>query len=103
MLDEPFIVYYHTTKTIFGKDQRMPATGYISYPTPECMTHALYPAVSVYFYVDARVSSCDKPMYFPRNRGGFEQAVLLVFVLTFSTLCRIKIISFCSLKNGKII
>ena len=25
--------YYHTTNTIFGKDQRTPATGYISYPT----------------------------------------------------------------------
>ena len=42
-------------------------------------------------------------MYFPHNRGGFEQLVLLVFVLSFSTVCRIKIISFCSLKNGKII
>ena len=25
--------YYHTTETIFGKDQRMPVTRYISYPT----------------------------------------------------------------------
>ena len=76
---------------------------------PERVTHALYPAVSVYFYVDVRVSPCVSPpradtlMYFPRNRDRFEQVVLLVFVLTFSTLCRIKTISFCSLKNGKII
>ena len=33
---------YHTTKTIFGKDQRMPATGYISYPTLSAsLTHCI--------------------------------------------------------------
>ena len=82
---------------------------YISYPTLSAsLTHYIRQCVSI-FYVDARVSPCVLPLtrwhahVFSRNRGGFEQVVLLVFVLKFSTLCRIKIISFCSFKNGKII
>ena len=100
---------YHTTKTIFGKDQRMPATGYISYPTLSAsLTHCIWQWVRIFMLMHAchhafSFSSADTLMYFRRNRDGFEQVVLLVFVLTFSTLCRIKIISFCSLKNGKIV
>ena len=101
--------FYHTTKTIFGKDQRMPATGYISYPTLSAsLTHCIRQWVRIFmsmhaYYCAFSPSRANTLMYFPRNRGGFEQFVLLVFVLTCSTLCRIKIISFCSLKNGKII
>ena len=103
------MMFYHTTKTIFGKDQRMPATGYISYPTLSAsLTHCIRQWVRIFMSMHAyhrafSPSRADPLMYFPRNRGGFEQVALLVFVLTFSTLCRIKIISFCSLKNGKII
>ena len=108
----PFTLYYHTTrknKTIFGKDQKMPATGYILYPTLSAsLTHYIQQWVRIFMsmhpYHRAFSSSrANTLMYFPRIRGGFEQVVLLVFVLTFSTLCRIKIISFCSLKNGKLI
>ena len=81
------IVTYHTTRTIFGKDQRMPATRYISYPTLNAsLTHYIRQCVSI-FYVDARVSPCVLPLkrrhahVFSRNRGGFEQVVLF-FVLT---------------------
>ena len=44
-------------------------------------------------------SRADTLMYFPRNRSGFEQIFLLISVLTFNTLGRIKIISFCSLNK----
>ena len=106
----PFKMYYHTTKTIFGKDQRMPATGYISYPTLSAsLTHCIRQWVRIFMSMHAYhrafyPSRADTLMYFPRNRDGFEhveQVVLLVFVLTFSTLCRIKIISFCSLKTAR--
>ena len=106
---KPDTTLYHTTKTIFGKDQRMLATGYILYPTLSAsLTHCIRQGVRIFMSMHAyhRVfspSRADTLMYFPRNRGGFEQVVLLVFVLTFSMLCRIKIISFSSLKNGKII
>ena len=100
---------YHTTKTIFGKDQRMPATRYIVYATLSAsLTHYIWQWVRIFMSMHAyhrafSPSRADTLLYFPRNRGEFGQVVLLVFELTFSTLCRIKIISFCSLKNDKII
>ena len=64
---------YHTTKTKFGKDQRMPATGYISYPTlsnskriisgSECVFHAdacVSPRVSLITHSHARVFSAQQ-------------------------------------------
>ena len=98
-------------RTVFGKDQRMPTTGYISYPTLSAsLTHYIRQWVCIFmsmhaYYRAFSTSRADTLMYFPRNRGEFEQVVLLAFALTFNTLCRIKIISFCSFKkkNGKII
>ena len=83
------------TNTIFGKDQRLPCSDWIYFISdPERVTHALYPADSAYYYVDACVSPCFSPSHadmlsvFPDNRAGFEQLVLLAFVLTFNTLCK---------------
>ena len=99
---------YHTTKTTFGKDQRMPATGYISYPTLSAsLTHCIQQWVRIFMsmhaYRRAFYPSRADTLHLTRNRDGFEQVVLFLFVLTFSTLCWIKIISFCSLEKGKII
>ena len=88
--------FYHTTKTIFGKDQRMPATKYISYPTLRAsLTHCIrqweHIFMSMHVYHCAFFPSrADMLMYFSRNRGGLNKLFLL---------CRIKIISFCSLKK----
>ena len=57
------------------------STRYNPYPTP---THLITNSI------------------FRATEAGLNKFVLLVFVLTFSTLCRIKIIPFCSLKNGKL-
>ena len=111
-IQTPYNFSYHTTKKCTNhiwKRSKDAGDRIYFVSDPERVTHALYPAVSAYFmsmHVYHRAffpSRADTLMYFPRNRGGFEQVVLLVFVLTFSTLCRIKIMSFCSLKNGKII
>ena len=45
---------YHTTKTIFGKDQRMPATGYILYPTLSAsLTHCIWQWVRIFMLMHA--------------------------------------------------
>ena len=57
------LYFYHTitTKTTFGKDQRMPATGYISYLTlSTSLKH--YCGSECVFYVDAHVSPCLFPI-----------------------------------------
>ena len=108
--NKSFIVCYHTTKAIFGKDQRMPATRYISYPTLSVsLTHYIRQWVHIFMSMRAynddaayhstfSPSHADTLMYFLCKQGRFEQVVLLVFEFTFNTLCRIKIILFCSLK-----
>ena len=69
------IKVYHTTKTIFGKDQRI----YFIFGR-EYVRYALYPAMTVYL-IDACVSqhifpSCAVTLeYFPHNRGTFECVV----------------------------
>ena len=78
---------YHTTNTIFGKDQRMPATGYISYPILSAsLTHCIRQWVHIFMLMYAYhrafcPSRADTLMYFPRNSGGSEQVVLLVLCL----------------------
>ena len=47
--------HYYTTKTIFGKDQRMPATGYISYPPLSAPRRIIFGSKCLY-NVDSRVS-----------------------------------------------
>ena len=64
----------------------------------ECVFLCRCMRITVRFFPHALTRSCIF-----RKTGGFEQVVLLVFVPIFSTLGRIKIISFCSSKNGKII
>ena len=80
---------YHTTKTIFGKDQRIPPTGYISYPALSAsLTHYIR-SLSAYFNVDARKFPRVFPMrvvtlvYFPRNRGRFEKVIFASFCACF--------------------
>ena len=46
---------YHSTKTIFGKDQKMPATGYISYLTLSASRRIISGSECI-FNVDAHLS-----------------------------------------------
>ena len=75
--------YYHTTKTIFGKDQRMPATGYISYPTLSAsLTHYIRQCVSIFMsmhaYHRAFSPSCaDTLMYFHATEAGLNKLFCL--------------------------
>ena len=48
-------------------------------------------------------SRANTLIYFRATEAGLNKLFCFFFVLTFSTLCRIKIISFCSFKNVKII
>ena len=81
---------YHTTKTTFRKDQRMPATGYISYPTWAHHSRIISGSDCIFLYWCMRItvrfpcSRADTLMYFPCNRAGFEQVVLLVCLLSTS-------------------
>ena len=95
---------YHTTKTIFGKDQRMPATIYISYPTLSAsLTHCIHSAsVSACFYVEARVSPCVFPLtrwnahIFQATEASFSKLFcLFLCLLSIRFVCMTKIILFC--------
>ena len=51
--------YYHTTKTIFRKDQRMPVTGYISYQTLSASRRIISGSECVF-----NVNACVSPHVF---------------------------------------
>ena len=98
-------IRYHTTKTIFGKDQRTPATRYISYP-------ALSASLTLYIRQWVRISMLMHayPRAFSphaRSRSCIfpaKASLRKVFLRLLSThFVGIKIISFGSLKAGKII
>ena len=84
---------YHTTKTIFGKDQKDAGNRIYFVSDPERVTHAIISGSECVFLCQCTPitmrfspSRADTPMYFLRNRGGFEQVVLFVFVLTFNKI-----------------
>ena len=74
---------YHTTKTIFGKAQRMPATRY-SVSGSECVRYAIYRFSTFSPHALSRMST------FLATEAHLRVLFLLVCVFTFNTFCRIK-------------
>ena len=84
-------VYYHTTKTIFGKDQRMPTTGCISYPTLSTLRRIISSSECV-FNVNAHVFPCVSHSLavtlvdFSRKRGSFGRVGFACFCAYFQQI-----------------
>ena len=78
---------YHTTKTIFGKDQRMPATGYISYRPWARHSRIISGSAWVFFmsmhaYIRAfSTSRADTLMYFRATEACLNKLFCLFLCL----------------------